>query len=67
MESLWMQPRRYSKLYLVTPIDYHEEMEPVVAIPAHLADNFITNRKLGGTQAISLSSLHVVNTYYQNP
>ena len=40
METLRMQPRRFSKLYLETNTDYDEEMEPVAAIPAHLADNF---------------------------
>ena len=38
METLRMQPGRFSKLYLVTPIDDDKEMEPVATIAAHLAD-----------------------------
>ena len=40
METLRMQPRRFSKLYLAgdSNIDDDKEMEPVAAIAAHLAD-----------------------------
>ena len=37
METLRMQPGRFSKLYLVTLGD-DEEIEPVAAIAVHLAD-----------------------------
>ena len=41
MESLKMQPRRFSKLVSGdSDTDYKEEMEPIAAIPAQLADNF---------------------------
>ena len=39
METLRMQPGRFSKLYLVTPTS--AIMEPVAAIAAHL-DNIIS-------------------------
>ena len=44
METLRMQPGRFSKLYLVTPTSAMKNlMEPVAAIAAHLTDiNFIT-------------------------